>query len=159
MQASDLMIPIAKCAKVAEDRTIYDALLMLDATRQRSSLEFRPRVVFVHDPRLRVVGCLRPLEVVTALGSVPSNVRSLSWRDIVRYVAETMHGIPVQDVMYRFSEEEYVSEETSLEEVFLRVISGPYTHLVVTSGESTTGVLRLSDIFGFIWKEAKRLSG
>lgn len=159
MRAGDLMIPIANCAKVAEDRTVYDALLMLEATRQRSSLDYRPRVVFVHDDRLRVLGCLRPLEVVAALGRIPPDSPSSSWREMVRYVAEAMHGAPVQDVMYRFSEQEYIAEEAPLEQAFFRILSGPYLHLVVTSGQATVGVLRLSDLFNLLWKEAKRLSG
>ncbi|MCX7822152.1 MAG: CBS domain-containing protein [Syntrophobacterales bacterium] len=160
MKASDLMIPLAKCAKIAEDRTIYDALMMLEATRQRSSLDYRPRVVFVHDSKFKVVGCIRPIEVVNALGGETFTEKSYpSWRDMMYRIAEMIHAIPAKNIMYRFSEKEYVSEDTPLEEVFSRIISGSYLHMVVTSGEATIGVIRLSDLFGLVWKEAKRLSG
>ncbi len=94
-----------------------------------------------------------------ALGGAISTLASPSWRDVVTQGVEMMHGIPVHDMMYRFSEEEYLREDTSLDEVFLRILSGPHTHLVVTAGEPTTGIIRLSDVFGLLWKEAKRLIG
>lgn len=160
MRAGDLMIPISKCARIQKDRSIYDALLMLEATRQRSSLDYRPRVVFVHDSYMKVIGCIRPIEVINALGNVFPGKASLSWREMLNHIAGAMHEIPVQDVMYRFSDREYISEDTPIEEVFNRIISGSYfLHLVVTSGETTTGVIRLSDLFNLIWKEAKRLHG
>ena len=36
MKAKDLMIQTSDCARVAEDRTIYDAVVLLEAWRQRN---------------------------------------------------------------------------------------------------------------------------
>jgi len=155
MKARDLMIPITDCAKVAEDRSVYDAILMIDAWRARSALEYKPRVVFVHDQNLKIVGYIRLVDVVTALGESLGNPPS-SWEELLKQIRSLIHELPVKDIMYHLSEKEYVSEDMPCEKVFLHMVSGPYMYLVVLSGNAAKGIVRLSDLFSVLWKNAKK---
>ncbi|MEJ5300955.1 MAG: CBS domain-containing protein [Thermodesulforhabdaceae bacterium] len=154
MKAKDLMIPIVDCAKVAEDRSIYDALLMIDAWRARSEFDFKPRVIFVHDSDLKITGYVRLTDVVAALGGSLTSEPS-SWHELLEQVQGMIQGLPVKDIMYHFSEKEYISEDMTLEKVFLHMVSGSYTYSVVVSNNTTIGVIRLSDLFNALWKGIK----
>ncbi|NLI34574.1 MAG: hypothetical protein GX422_17600, partial [Deltaproteobacteria bacterium] len=69
MEAKDLMISASDCARVAEDETVYDAVVMLEAWRQRSRSEYRPRVILVHDEDFRTIGGLRQVDMLRALSA------------------------------------------------------------------------------------------
>jgi predicted transcriptional regulator len=165
----DLMIKSSNCAQVSEDRTLYDAVVMLAATRQRSSsLDYRPRVVLVYDKQYRIVGSLRHADVLRAIVSVngPMAERSHTGtafferveacREALTGVFETARNISVKDAMYMYSENEFIDEGTSLEEAICRLMAGPYLNLVVMSESTTTGILRLSDVFSMICDDLKK---
>jgi hypothetical protein len=62
----------------------------------------------------------------------------------------------VKDVMYRYSEPEYIDEAASLEEAIVRLVEGPYLNLVVTGEGTTNGILRMSDVFSLVCRDTKR---
>ncbi len=157
MQAKTVMIPLSMCAKVARGRTIYDAITMLESIRKISPLEYRPRVVFVHDDDFKIVGYVRPYELLVALGNTLPRDAFSSWHSIVQLTYQVIHTMPVEDVMYRFSEEEYVTEETSIEEIFFKMVSSSFSYLTVTSGKLTIGIIRQTDVFNILFKELKQL--
>ncbi len=165
----DLVIRSSECAQVSEDRTLYDAILMLAATRQRSNrLDYRPRVVLVYDKQYRIVGSLRHTDVLRSLVSVNGSMsdRSLSstaffarveaCREALSGVFETARNTGVKDVMYVYSQNEFIDEEASLEEGICRLMAGPYLNLVVMSEAATSGILRLSDVFSMICDDLKK---
>jgi hypothetical protein len=160
-KVKDLMVRSSECAQVSEDRTLYDAVVMLAATRQRSDrLDYRPRVVLVYDKQYRIVGSLRHADMLRALVSVNGSPaffeRVEACRTALSGVFETARDICVKDAMYVYSENEFIDEEVSLEEGICRLMAGPYLNLVVLSGATTTGIVRLSDVFSMICDDIKR---
>ena len=171
MKARDLMIQASDCARVAEDRTIYDAVVMLEAWRQRSQSEYRPRVVLVYDKDFRIIGNLRHVDMLQALASgrvstsggsaasatpASSEEQTGGWGEVLTHLCEASHSIRVKDAMYHYHETEYIEENTPMEEVLDILLSGPYLNLVVRSGNATVGIVRLSDVFNTVCKEIKR---
>ena len=177
MKAKDLMIPASECARVAEDRTIYDAVVMLEAWRQRSQLEYRPRFVLVHDKDFRIVGGMEHANMLRALASgripasgaypttsgesevvAPSSVagQTVVWGEILTHLYAAAHRVQVKDAMYHYHEAQYIDESASMEEVISRLLSGPYVNLVLMSGTVTIGIVRMSDVFSRVCKEIKR---
>lgn len=172
MKARDLMIPASECARVAEDRTIYDAVIMLEAWRNRSQSEYRPRLVLVFDKQFRIIGSLRQIDMLRALATtrqtntnvatasagsnaVPSGRNSAN-DDLLPELSMAAHHVRVKDAMYLYQEAQYIEEDASLEETLDRLVAGPYLSLIVTSGNKTVGLVRLSDIFSKACKEIKR---
>jgi Mg2+/Co2+ transporter CorB len=171
------MIPASDCARVAEDRTIHDAVIMLEAWRQRSQSAYRPRVVLVHDKDYRIIGSLRHVDMLRALASgriVPAGTylsaavareattpssfseQAALWSEVLAHLQEAAQRIRVRDAMYHYQGAEYIDENASMEEVLSRLLSGPYLNLVVTSAGTTLGVVRLSDLFDTVCTEIKR---
>ena len=131
MQVKELMIPLTDCAKIPEDRNLFDAIMMLEASRQRlDKLDYRPRLVLVDDRELRIVGSLRHFDVMNGLisrersgaGKAPMGELIQSCR---KALGEIFHAARVhqnKNIMYTYSQEEYVSEEASLEEGICKLV-------------------------------------
>lgn len=178
MEAKDLMISVSECGNVAEDETVYDAVVMLEAWRQRSQSEYRPRVILVHDKDFRIIGGLRQVDMLRALsadgvvsaaspvfavpvkavGTTSSPDVSADQRDLLKDLSEAAHRVRVRDAMHHYQEAEYIDEHASLEEALDRLLSGPYLNLVVTSANATIGIVRLSDVFDAVCKKIERSS-
>lgn len=177
MKAKDLMIPASECARVAQDRTIYDAVVMLEASRQRSQLEYRPRFVLVHDKDFRIIGGMEHADMLRALASdlIPTCGTQITtsdspgaeappsaagqatvWGEILSHLYEIAHRVQVKDAMHLYHEAQYIDENAFLEEVVCRLLSGPYLNLVLMSGTVTIGIVRMSDVFNRLCKEIKR---
>jgi predicted transcriptional regulator len=164
MKVRDYMVPLSDCARVAEDRSLYDAVLMLEACRQRfEHSAYRPRVVLVHDPDFRIVGSLRQLDMLRALapGRAPAGLESAAppantWVEVWADLNRTARSVRVKDVMHRYGEKEYVTEDFSMEEAMSRLVEGPYLNLVVTSGGASVGILRLSDVFSMACRDIQK---
>jgi hypothetical protein len=165
MQVKELMIPLTDCAKIPEDRNLFDAIMMLEASRQRlDKLDYRPRLVLVYDRELRIVGSLRHFDVMNGLisrersgaGKAPMGELIQSCRKALGEIFHTARVIKIKDIMYTYSQEEYVSEEASLEEGICKLVAGRFPNLIVQSGEISTGVFRLSDVFSMLSKDIKR---
>ncbi len=128
MNASSIMIPISDCPRVAEHRTIFDAVVMLEAWRRRShEADYRLRVVLVYDDNHMIVGNLRAHGILHALSLLKSDAdktdhpadhateaytstvfdrESLLWTDILTHLHEASHRMTVKDAMYRYHEAE-----------------------------------------------------
>jgi CBS domain-containing protein len=149
MKAKDLMIPLSECAQVAEDRSLQEAMIMLSAFRQRySGSDFPPRFVLVRDDRYRIVGVLRHLEILRALGqtAVPGGP------SFAKMIAAAPR-IAARDAMTHYSEAEHIQADAPLEEAIERMLQGAFRHMLVVEAGTTIGVLRLSEIFARVRKE------
>jgi hypothetical protein len=177
MKARDLMIPASDCARVAEDRTIYDAVVMLEAWRQRSQSEYRPRLVLVYDKDFRIIGSVGHVDMLRALAAgriapsaappsgsgSPEAAESSSfagqtavWSEILTHLYEAAHRVRVKDAMVHYQGAQFIDEDAPMEEVLSRLLSGPYANLVLMSGNTTIGIVRLSDVFSKVCKEIRR---
>ncbi|MHC1745469.1 MAG: HPP family protein [Syntrophobacteraceae bacterium] len=164
MKVKDNMVPLSDCARVAEDRSLYDAVLMLEACRQRfEHSDYRPRVVLVYDKDFRIIGSLRQMDMLRALApgkpvsdSDPSATTGSNWGEVWANLNKSARGIRVKDVMYRYSDSEYVAEDIPMEEAMTLLTEGRYLNLVVTANGASVGILRLSDIFSMACRDIKK---
>jgi CBS domain-containing protein len=149
MKAKDLMIPLSECAQVAEDRSLQDSMILLSAFRQRySRSDYPPRFVLVADNRYRIVGVLRHLEILRALGKAAGpGGPSLS-----KMVAAAPR-VAARDAMTRYSEAEQIRADAPIEEAIERMLHGAFRHMLVVEAGTTIGILRLSEIFARARKE------
>jgi Mg2+/Co2+ transporter CorB len=177
MKVKDLMIPISECARVTEDRSVLDAIMMLEASRRRlDRLDYRMRVVLVYDEQFNIIGSLRHLDILRAFapGGEPPGAKPESdtevapdtsvscsedlpqWQRALAGMFEIARKLRVKDVMYRYSESEYIDEDAPLEEALCRLVTGPYLNLVVRSAAVTAGILRMSDVFATVWRAIQK---
>ena len=142
MKAKDLMIPLSECAQVAEDRSLQEAIIMLNAFRQRyANSAYAPRFVLVRDKRYRIVGVLRHLEILRGLGQAAGPEPSLP-----KMIAAAPR-VAAENAMTRYSEAEQISADAPIEEAIERMLAGAFRHMLVVEDGNTIGILRLSEIF------------
>jgi CBS domain-containing protein len=149
MKAKDLMIPLAECAQVAENRSLQDAMILLSAYRQRySRSDYPPRFVLVADDRYRIVGALRHLEILRALSQAAGPGRP----SLAKMVAAAPR-VAARDAMTRYGVDQQVKADATIEEATERMLQGAFRHLLVVEAGATIGILRLSEIFARARKE------
>jgi len=149
MKAKDLMISLSECAQVAEDRSLQEAMILLSAFRQRySRSDYPPRFVLVADDRYRIVGVLRHLEILRALGKAAGPGRP----SLAKMVAAAPR-VAARDAMTRYSEAEQIRADAPIEEAIERMLQGSFRHMLVVEAAATIGILRLSEIFARARKE------
>jgi CBS domain-containing protein len=149
MKAKDWMIPLSECAQVAEDRSLQDAMIMLSAFGQRySHSDYPPRFVLVGDDRCRIVGVLRHLEILRALGKAAGP----GGPSLAKMIAAAPR-VAARDAMTPYGEAEQISADAPIEEAIERMLQGAFRHMLVVEAGTTIGILRLSEIFARARKE------
>lgn len=169
MRVKDLMISVSGCPQVSEARTMYDAIVMLEASRERfRQAGYLPRVLLVLDEAFRVIGSVRHADMLRAFASGSDEGGGLkpssdSWeaqmtacRRSFDNLLSTARQVKVKAVMHHPSDMEYVGEDALIEEAVCRLLAGPHLHLFVRSGEEITGILRMSDLFLRLCEEIKK---
>lgn len=149
MKAKDLMISLADCAQVAEDRSLQEAMTMLGAFRQRySRSDYSPRFVLVRDDRYHIVGVLRHLEILRGLGQAAGPGQT----SLAKMIAAAPR-VAARDAMTRYSEVERIRADAPIEEAIERMLQGAFRHMLVVEAGTTIGILRLSEIFARVHKD------
>jgi len=151
MKAKDLMIPLSDCAQVAGDRSLQDAMIMLNAFRQRlTNSTYAPRFVLVRDKRYRIVGVLRHLEILRGLGQAAGPEPSLS-----KMIA-VAPWVTAETAMTRYSEAEQIDADAPVEPAIERMLAGAFRHMLVVEDGNMIGILRLSEIFARVSRNLGR---
>ena len=165
-----LMLPLHEYVVVAEDTTLKDALATLRDSQARLPEGRSPhRAVLVADGSGVIVGRLGQHEFLEALEPkyrVLDDVQRLSqaglgesfvssvmdnyrfWRDNLEVVCHRASNILVKDVMV--SAEVRIDEGASVTEAIHMFVMARAQSILVTSGTSVVGILRLSDLFAEI---------
>lgn len=155
----DLMVPFAQCATVSEDATLHEAVLALEASRQRCDRwDYRFRVILVYDKQFRVVGTLRQLQVLKGLEKImrPSDPAGYQfWGDTLNDICRKAKELKVRDLMSVPSKGEFISEGADLNEAIHKMLQGDHLSLVVTGEKGFVGIIRLSDVFREVCEEIK----
>lgn len=157
MKVKDLMMPVAECPRVSVDRSIYDAIVMLEANRERfRRVDYRPRVLLIEDEHYRVIGSVRHIDILRALLGSYSSDESVD-QSIEALICACKEGfensykrakdLKMKSIVHIPSDVEFIDQDASLEEGACRLMSGPYLHLFVRSGTNVAGILRMSDLF------------
>jgi CBS domain-containing protein len=172
-----LMVPLAEYATVAEEATLYDAVLALEKAQEAfDPKKQRHRAVLVFDKKNRIVGKLGQLDILRALepryaemgdldtlsktGFSPEFLKSMIekfalWDKPLSVICSKAAGMRVKNIMYTPTKGEYVEEDASLGEAIHQLVMGHHQSLVVTRGEEIVGILRLVDVFGRICEAMK----
>jgi hypothetical protein len=160
MKVRDLMLSLSECPKVSGNRSIYEAMIMLEADRERfRQAGYRPRLLLVQDDHFRVIGSVRHADMLRGLlggtplagapetGDLSLAAQISACRKAFADLFSTARGLKVEAIAHFPTENEFVEEDALLEEAACRLIAGPYPNLFVRSGNEITGVLRMSDLF------------
>jgi CBS domain-containing protein len=171
MKVREMMVPLGEYATVAEDATMFDAVVALErAQREFDTSRYRHRAILVLDAHKNVVGKVSQLDLLRALapnfdkvldtdtlGRMGVNldlIESISRQavsgkpldDLCRKAVE----LSVRDFMYSPLEGEFIGEEASLNDAVRLLVIGQHHSLLVTRGNEIVGVLRLTDVFKLV---------
>ena len=160
MKVKDLMLPLSECPRVSGNRSLYEAMILLEADRERfRQAGYRPRLLLVQDDHFRVIGSVRHADMLRGLlgGTQPADAAEPGDQSLAAQVSacrqafadlfSTARDLPVMAIAHLPAEVELVDEDAPLEEAACRLLSGPYPNLFVRSGKEITGILRMSDLF------------
>lgn len=157
MKVKDLMVPVAECPRVSVDRSIYDAIVMLEASRERfKRWDYRLRVLMVEDENFRIIGSVRHTDMLKSMLGVspatgPENLtldaQIVACREGFDRAYFKAKDLKIRSIVHIPDDMEFIDQEASLEEGACRLLSGSYLHLFVRSGNLVTGIFRMSDLF------------
>lgn len=169
IKVRDLMVPLDQYACVSEDVTLYEAVIELEQAQAKYvSSGYPHRAVLVCDKHGNVIGKLSQLDVLRALEPRYSEISDLKkvsgfglssdfmksmmdryelWKapldDLCRKAAQMQVGVIVSTPL----EGEFIDANATLDKAVHQMIMGHHQSLLVTSGESIVGILRLTDVF------------
>ena len=175
----DLMVPLSEYATVAEDATLYQAVLALEKAQANfddKHTRYSHRAVLILDKGGDVIGKLSQLDVLRALE--PKYQKMIQGEGLHRYgfakefeqsilekfglfagpltdICRKAGEKNVKDFMYNPTEGEYVSGDATLELAIHQLIIGHHQSLLVTRGEKIVGILRLTDVFAAVFHKMK----
>lgn len=170
IKVKELMVPLAEYAIVSEEATLYEAIMALEETHERSRPEHeRHRAVLVLDRNDQLVGKLNIWDVLRGIeprykelaypreaSSSPAYgsafIRSMLetyglWRKPLSELCAKAGEMSVREVMHIPAQAEFIDEESTLDEAVHQIVMGHHQSLIVTRNENVTGILRLSDVF------------
>jgi CBS domain-containing protein len=152
MNAKDVMIQISDCAQISREHSLQAAIIMLSAVRRRfRDAEFRPRFVLVHDDHYQVVGVLREGEILHALARGAKKT-SMTLPEMIAMAPR----ITAADAMMPYGPAGSIDADAPVEEAIEKMLGGPFRHLLVKDGDTTIGIIRLSEIFAIVTKNVFR---
>ena len=179
----DLMVPLSEYATVAEDATLFEAVLALEKAQEKfedKHTRYQHRAILILDKDGNVIGKLSQLDVLRALepkyqdmidgkgshrfGFTKQFMQSLLqeyhlFANPLEDICRKAGSRNVKDFMYTPGEGEYVSEDASLDEAIHQLIMGHHQSLLVTRDEKIVGVLRLTDVFAAVFHKMKECFG
>jgi CBS domain-containing protein len=178
LKAKDLMLSLYECATVSESATLYDAVAAMEATRKMyQKWDYRPRMALVYGDKQRIVGIVRHYDILQSLepnygqmGGLQGRPASVSkmefatstyhqyrlWRKALSDLCLRASRLKVKDVMRVPEESESISSDAPIGEAIHRMLTCNHPSLLVTDAGDVLGILRMSDVAGYVIKEMKR---
>jgi CBS domain-containing protein len=170
---SDLMVPLAEYATVAEDATLFDAVLALEKAQEAfNDTKYAHRAILILGNDGNVVGKIGQLDVLRALEPRYETILSGSgmgrygfseqfmtsllkdyhlWDQPLREICRKAGKITVKRFMRTPTEGEYIEETANLDEAIHRLVMGNHQSLLVMNQGKIAGVLRLTDVFAAVF--------
>lgn len=170
----DLMVTASKCDCIHQSATMREAILALERTQDgphSGESGLMNGVWLVLNDYSLIVGKLSPTDIVMNMdpiyrsqqdpqaiahtataGLTPALLKSLtenspSWSKSFDQACQNVLNLRVRDCMRPPRNSECVVEDETLEEAIHKLTSGRLQSLLVTSGDSFVGILRLTDVF------------
>lgn len=179
-RVKDLMVPLSEYATVSETVSLLEAVKVLrKAQAAFGKSRYQHRAILVFDGNNHLVGKLSQHDVIEALepnykktkSSVDhGSVHRIGFgRDFVKSTMEQYRlwekalenlcgkaiHLKVKNIMYAPGNDEFVNENTTMDEAIHRLIIGHHHSLLVTAendAREIVGVLRIADVFEFVSK-------
>jgi Mg2+/Co2+ transporter CorC len=168
-EIKNIIIPLSEYATVHEDACLYEVVVELEMTREKSENNLYPhRSVVVLTKKDEVEGILTYQDVLKALEPKyleMGNISSLSrfgishqylksmldthnlFEDPLDHICRKASDLKVKDFLHPLSEVDFIGEDATLNEVIHQFVVGHTLSILVTRGEKVIGVLRLADVF------------
>ena len=173
-----LMIPLSEYATVSMEATLFDAVLALEKAQiDFDHTKYRHRAILVLDKNGDVVGKMSQLDVLRALepkydemmdqgqfkqhfGFSKKFMKSIMtqykmWDTDLKKICLRSGKQPVTKFMHTLTEGEYVEEKASLAEAIHLLVMGQRQSLLVNRDKKIVGILRLTDVFAFVFHTMK----
>lgn len=173
-----LMIPLSEYATVTMEATLWDAVSALEKAQiDFDHTKYRHRAILVLDKSGDVVGKMSQLDVLRALepkyeemmeqdqlqqryGFSKKFMKSIltqykMWDTDIQKICLRSGKQPVTKFMHTLTEGEHVDENASLAEAIHQLVMGQRQSLLVTRNKKIIGILRLTDVFAFVFHTMK----
>lgn len=176
----DLMVPLSEYATVPEGSTLFEAVLALEKAQEEfDHTKYKHRGVLILDKDNRVTGKLSHMNVLQALEPEMDENHGIEDLDQFCFSNEFMNELrrkkrldaaplsdlcqkavelKVEDFMHTAAEVEYIDHEASLDLAIHKMTLGNQLSLLVSRKENVIGILRLTDVFAFVYHSMKECS-
>ena len=177
-RVKDLMVPIREYATVKSGTSLLDAIMELEKAQEAyTESKYQHRAILVMDEHNKVIGKIGQLRILKAVETrhgLDTDIENLSnFRFSDEYVASRreqyrlkvpiLNKVPlraatakrVEDFMQKPTPGEFVSEECSIDVAIHRLVAGTHLSLLVTRNEEIVGILRIADVFAFVFHEMR----
>lgn len=171
----EVMVPLEDYATVSENATLFDAVTALDeAQKQFDQSRYRHRAILVYNDKKEIVGKLSQMDLLKALEPsyqvvdleklsrfgysldyLQSVAKTSFWDKPLHDICKKTATLIVKDFMHNPKRGEYIVEDATLDEAIHQLIIGKHHSLLVTKGEDIVGILRLTDVFAYVYNEMK----
>ncbi len=172
------MVPLSEYATVADDASLFDAVLALEkAQAEFSDTKYAHRAIIILDKNNKVVGKISQLDVLRSLepkynemldrsglkgyGFSQTFMKSLLenyhlWDSPLREICKKATTIPVTSFMHKPSEGEYIEETANLDQAIHQLVLGSHQSLLVVDNGTIVGIIRLTDVFAAVFSDMKK---
>lgn len=177
-RVKDLMVPINEYATVKVGASLLDAVLELEKAQEAyTGSKYQHRAILVMDEQNKVIGKIGQLRILKAVEkryALDNDIEILSnFRFSDEYVAgrREQHRLKtpvldgdslqvatakrVEDFMQKPTPGEFVSEDCSIDVAIHRLVAGTHLSLLVTRNEEIVGILRIADVFAYVFHEMR----
>jgi CBS-domain-containing membrane protein len=173
------MVPLSEYPSVEQEVTLFDAVVALDRAQQGLPPGRQPyRAVLVVDSDKRVVGKIGQLALLKALepqSTVVDDLGTLTragvsdeflnsvmkhfrlFQQEISNMCLTARSLPVKNVMHPVAE--HIDHEASLCEAAHQMVVWQTLSILVTEGNETVGLIRLSDLCDEVVRQMKAARG
>lgn len=179
LKVKDLMVPLDEYVTVSQEVTLYEAVLALEKAQEeldRKRYHYLHRAILVFDENKKIIGKISQLDVLRALepkyreigeprslsraGFSPNFLKSMLEQysllsEPFAEICKKAANLRVKEYMYSLSEGEYVEEEAPLKEAIHQFVMGHHQSLLVKSEKEIVGILRLTDVFKYVFQTMK----
>lgn len=155
----DLMVPLNAYTRISEAASLYDAIKALEQVQLLPAADPsrpRDRAVLVQAADGRVLGKLSMWDLLRGLEpryGAPFEPLVLideyfTWtHSMFANLAEKARTITARELLRQHARDELIDENAPLDLAVHQLVHGRLPSLLVTHGETITGILRLSDVF------------
>ena len=168
----DLMVPLSDYATVSENATLSEAVAALKASQKAFNQgKYRHRAILILNAAGKVVGKVSLMAILRGLE--PKYDQMLSdrgalhvgftmkfqremieqlklWEEPLERLCQKAAKVKVKSFMTEPKDREMITSEATLNEAIHQLVMGNHQSLMVKSGDTVVGVLRITDVYDLV---------